>query len=283
VIQCYPMALDAQFIQIAQSAFDPYVPDSGTEHMAPLLYSLARMVRPETVVEFGSGYTTLFLLRALADNAVDVDTERRLLREKTLAVFGEDSSDLLLGDGKTDARAMHWYSSGGKACAVDPGYYINAYCPRLFSFERQSADHPYTKAMRDTVSALEHQGIFVPFYDAMFSAKALPREAFPIDLAWNDDTAYREFFGELWDALNPRGGIFVFHNVPACEEWWLAIEWMKEQRAAAGDLEVLILQEPHKLNQNGCAILRRVSDYRPPFALGDPPAIVDRLKQFMKG
>ncbi|WP_434047556.1 MULTISPECIES: hypothetical protein [Sorangium] len=43
----------------------------------------------------------------------------------------------------------------------------------------------------------------------------------------------------------------------------------------------MVLQESHKLNQNGRAILRRVSEHRPPFALADPPAIIERLKQFI--
>nr|AHB82067.1 methyltransferase [Jahnella sp. MSr9139] len=275
------MPLDAQFFQIAQTSFNPHNPDSGTEHMAPLLYSLIRMVRPRTVVEFGSGYTTLFTLRALADNADDVRAERQLLREKTLAVAGGTLSTMLTEDGKPHPVAMQWYSSGGKACAVDPGYYLDAYEPRLFSFERQPHDHPYVQAMRDAVEQLELQRLFEPFYGAQFSAKALPQGALPVDLAWNDDNAYREFFEEFWEVLNPRGGLLIFHNVPASDEWWYAIEWMKEQRAAAKDLEVLILQEPHKLNQNGCAILRRVSEYRPPFALSNPPAIIERLSQFM--
>jgi hypothetical protein len=276
------MSIDARFIEIAQAACNPYAPDSGTEHMAPLLYSLIRMVRPRTVVEFGSGYTTLFVLRALADNAADYGDERRLLREKTLAVAGgEDLSSLLTEDGKPGPRAMEWYGAGGKACAVDPGYYMDPYAPRLFSFERHPSEHPYAQTLRDAVHRIGHEGLYQPLYGAGFSAKALPPDALPVDLAWNDDNAYREFFEELWPALNPRGGLFIFHNVTASDEWWYAIEWMKEQRAAERDLEVLILEEPHKLNQNGCAILRRVTAYRPPFALSDPPAIIERLKRFM--
>lgn len=84
------MGMDEQFLKTAQESFNPYVPGSDTELMAPLLYSLARMVRPRTVIEFGSGYTTPFLLRTLADNAADVEVERRLLGEKTLAVIGDD-------------------------------------------------------------------------------------------------------------------------------------------------------------------------------------------------
>jgi hypothetical protein len=275
------MPIDAQFLQIAQAAFNPYTPGSGTEHMAPFLHSLMRMVRPRTVIEFGSGYTTLFMLRALADNAADVEAERRLLREKTLAVPRGDLSALIPKGRTPRPLTMLWFSGGGIACGVDPGYYMRPYEPRLFSFERQEPGSPYTRAMRGAVAQIGHEGLFEPIHGPSFSLGAIPKEALPIDLAWNDDHGYREFFEELWEALNPRGGMFIFHNVPGAEEWWVAVQWMKEQRAAAGDLEVLVLEEPHKLNQNGCAILRRVSAYRPPLALNDPPAIIDRLRQFM--
>ena len=54
-----------------------YLPGYGTERMAPLLHSLVRFHRPERVVEFGFGYTTPFLAKALADNANDVAEERK--------------------------------------------------------------------------------------------------------------------------------------------------------------------------------------------------------------
>ena len=40
----------------------------GTEHMAPLLYSLIRFVRPQRILEIGLGYTTPFLIKGLEGN-----------------------------------------------------------------------------------------------------------------------------------------------------------------------------------------------------------------------
>jgi len=42
-----PYAADPAFISIAQKYFDPYRPDSGTEHVALLLYVLTRMLKPK--------------------------------------------------------------------------------------------------------------------------------------------------------------------------------------------------------------------------------------------
>jgi hypothetical protein len=60
-----------------------------------------------------------------------------------------------------------------------------------------------------------------------------------------------------------------------------AIEWMKEARKSAGDLEVLTLQENHKLNQNSCTILRRTTEYRPHFAEANAPRIHGDAVKFM--
>ena len=40
----------------------------GTEHMAPLLYSLIRFVRPQRILEIGLGYTTPFLIKGFQLN-----------------------------------------------------------------------------------------------------------------------------------------------------------------------------------------------------------------------
>src|SRR5262245_55998177 len=128
------MPLDISFLQIARNAFDPYTPHSGTEHIGPLLYSLVRMTRPEHVVEFGTGYTTLFVLQALADNVADIAAERQLLREKTLALgdlsnikMEKDAPAGPIRHSTRDPRVIEWFGSGGKACAVDPGFYLIPY------------------------------------------------------------------------------------------------------------------------------------------------------------
>lgn len=40
----------------------------GTELVAPFLYNFCRLTRPEKILEIGMGYTTPFLLDAIADN-----------------------------------------------------------------------------------------------------------------------------------------------------------------------------------------------------------------------
>ena len=171
------------------------------------------------------------------------------------------------------AAAAKWLDSGGVACGVDPVFYLQRYAPQLFSFECLPDDHEYVKHMRCAVGALGHESIFTQVCGQSFCKDKLPLDALPIDWAWNDHDRYTEFFAEFWEHLNPSGGIMIFHNVTSAPENLEPIQSMVEQRAPHGDLECLILEEPHKLVQNGCAILRRTTNYRPRFSLMFPESL----------
>lgn len=270
------MPLDTQFIGAATTHFSPFRLSSGTELVSPLLYSLARLIRPKSVVEYGSGYSTLFLLRALADNVLDVELERRSLHNKTSStrllerLASADSS--MSADSK--AATLEWIDSGEIASNVDPLFYLELHNPHLFSFECLPADHDYVQRMRSAVSAVGHEALFTHICGESFRREALPSAALPIDLAWNDNDRYTEFFSEFWDLLNPSGGIMIFHNVPGTKQFCDAIQSMVQQRSQEKDLECLVLEERHKLIQNGCAILRRTTNYKPRFSLSvEPPEI----------
>lgn len=269
--------IDPAFVETAQRYLNPYVMSSGTENVAVLLYALARMTRPKIIVEYGSGYTTLLLLRALADNMRDDAQERSSLLQKSerwLAaapappiVEKQDGRPVMKGH---DAESFNdWFGQGHKACAAKPSHYLQPYEPHLYSFETLGQSHTYVQALEEAISELGVGHLF-SYLHGHFSHAALPKEARAIDWAWNDDHDYVEFFNEFWPHLNPAGGLLIFHNVPAFKPWFDAVEWMKEQRAATNDVEVLVLEEPHKLNQNGCAILRKVSAYTPHYVLADP-------------
>lgn len=253
------MAISASFLGIAQESFNPYALPSGTEHVAFLLYSLVRMTRPRTVVEYGSGYTTLFLLAALAENATDFEEERAGLQAKT-EVLGDDPLAQLK---RKNPAGQAWLAGGGKACAVDPGFYLEPHRPRLYAFEEHAQGGEYAQRLTSAVRRLELSDYLTYVTGAGFSAEALPAEALPIDLAWNDDKDYQQFFESVWPRLNPDGGLMAFHNTVSVAQSWNAIQWMKARQAEAGDLETLTLCEPHKLSQNSCTILRRTSACRP--------------------
>ena len=75
---------DREFLEACRPLYSVHM---GVENAASLLYSLIRFVKPTSVVEVGAGYTSLWLLRALADN----DDELRRLSE----LQGEGGAELL--------------------------------------------------------------------------------------------------------------------------------------------------------------------------------------------
>src|SRR5439155_9930248 len=69
----------------------------GTERVADLLYALVRFTRPRRLLEIGAGYTTPFILQALADNVCD---HRKEVAQLELKRLGQQSknADMLLED-----------------------------------------------------------------------------------------------------------------------------------------------------------------------------------------
>lgn len=276
-------------ISRAEACFSPWTLDSGTALAAPLLYSLVRSLRPRTVVEYGSGYSTPFLAEALRENREGVEREAALLREK--------SFDLLSGIGALDlqgaledlppeaqAKVNAWLDSRDESMGLDPRFYLQPYRPRLRCFERLPAGHEYCAKLRGLLDELTLADLVDIEYDADTAtiAKGIPQDLLPVDLAWNDYADYRTFFEGIWPVLNPLGGVMVFHYGNANFE--ADIAWMRQQRAQAGDLELVTLIEPHKLVQNGCFLLRRTSGCQTPFAPrrndgSVVPQIVDALRE----
>ena len=50
----------------------------GAENLGPLLYAYVRFTKPARVLEVGAGYTSMFILQALRDNAAELDAYREL-------------------------------------------------------------------------------------------------------------------------------------------------------------------------------------------------------------
>jgi predicted O-methyltransferase YrrM len=273
------MAIDETFLRVARERFTPHHRGSGTEHVAFLLYSLVRMSKPRSIVEYGSGYTTLFMLTALADNVADEIDERAALHAKTIAAHEIGDIDPIWDD----PRVAPWFGGGEKASMVNPAYYLERHCPHLFSFEVLEASHEYAGRMREAAATLGLETLLTSISGTTPSLDVLPPRAFPIDLAWNDDRDYFTFFEICWPQLNPRGGLLIFHNTASVPGFWKDIQRMREARAEAGDLEMITVEEPHKLVQNSCTILRRTTEFKPPFLTkGSAPTIFASLRQFRR-
>lgn len=227
---------DGAFFTTLAKHFDPYTATSGTEAMAHLLYAMVLMIRPLTVVEYGPGHTTMFLLKALAENTSSERAERDALLRKTADTGVLDAVPEKADDDRTPwpeaAKAAYrgWLYADGPACTAGPAFYLAVHEPRLYGFEALPTDHAYSSKVRDAVSALGLGEFFEPHYDEGFSPQHLPADSLPVDLAWNDCDDYRAFFEEFWEKLKPNGGVMIFHNATAWTPLYQDILWMRRNR-----------------------------------------------------
>jgi len=218
----------------------------GTEAVGPWLYTLVRMLRPRRTLEVGLGYTTPFLLQALADAERDWSRDREVLAGRP-----PDS----------DRRTV-----------LRPDGFADPYAPKLIAIDDYSIAESNAARVEELVAEIGLRDWLVPlngdFRDHAGSVAALG----PLDFVWFDcggPQEYADFFRLLWSAVSPEGGLVCLHFTHALgrtEEDPPRLELLpgrvlRRVRETAGpDVEILSLLEPHKARQGSVTMLRRVAE-----------------------
>jgi hypothetical protein len=242
------MPLDVNFYKAVEPL---YYPGMGTEHVAPLLYSLIRMTRPRRVLEVGLGYTTPFIAQALVDNVGEFEADRHLLANP-----GED-----------DERRL----------VLAEEYHEGDYAPSHHAIDDFSDEGSSGQAALEVVRALNLESV-IRIHQGDFRGHSLEmgEPAFPLDLVWFDCgglVEYVDFIEEYWRLINPDHGMLLLHFTysklsfvrdgvqdvklicgPVANE-------IKRQQMKAGinaTFEVLSLVEPHKHRQGSVTMIRKL-------------------------
>jgi hypothetical protein len=230
--------------------------------MGPLLYSLVRFAKPRAILELGAGFTSLFLLQALADNAAECGAAAAAAAAVAAAPGGVPwlAPDFGATAAACDAAALHVVDN----CA-----------------------HAHTSAHR-VASAAASLGLSsrLTFHDADALDADLPSRLAPrarhFGLVWIDlGAAHR--LGALvdawWPRVDPQGGMLLVHSTLTNQagQAWLARMRKASNEGANGSevgdcarggssamsaspygrFELLSLLEPHKRFQNSVTLLRR--------------------------
>ncbi|MDT4332323.1 class I SAM-dependent methyltransferase [Methylomonas sp. MED-D] len=256
--------LDARFISGTASLYSPL---SGTEHLAPLLYSLIRSVRPRSVVEFGMGYTTPFIVKALSDNQQDVDRERPLLIAKTREAHQVAN---------TVESQRDWFLA--QPTGADPRFYEPEYQPMLYAFDDFSEEYSSAPKVMEALTALGLERFMtLSKSSAINHSSIIAPSHLPIDLAWNDALDYEAFFDEYWPLVNPNGGLMIFHNtVNGCPKCAMFVKQLKlKQVSQFSDFELLSFFEPYKLHQNSYTVIRKITAFKEHFLDWDQKSIAE--------
>lgn len=241
----------------------------GTENAAPLLYALVRMLRPRSVLEVGLGYTTPFLLRALADAAAD--------RQRDL--------DVLRGRVPDHARRY----------TLRPEPFHGDYAPRLIAIDDFSIDESNATRVQAVATGLGLADRLMTLDgDFRGMVEAVAAHA-PLGFVWFDcggPQEYADFLRLFWPLIDPEGGVLALHfthglgrtvgeDPPRLE--LLPSRVLAHIRAQVDrNVELLSLVEPHKHRQGSVTLLRRVppaehlgvadpATPEPDFGLGVPP------------
>lgn len=251
-----------------RSAVAPlFVPEMGTETVAPLLATLIKLVRPRRVLEVGMGYTTPFLAAALTEVAEEVRAESPALAAKTRPYLDADAP-----------LTEEWLNA--EPALLAPEFYHHAYAPQLVAVDDlsipESSSGRVQGVLRDL--GLDHL-VTVVNADLRDCRDRFPADFGPIDFAWVDAWECLYFFDNFFDLINPDGGLLVMHYLMTYPEGEGFLRYLAaQQRSRPGEFEIVNLLEPHKLTQNSITIVRRTGGVVPrryaeaggEFRLGEP-------------
>ncbi len=263
------MPLDSNFFKTVERL---RMPGLGTEAVAPLLYSLIRATRPRRLLEIGLGYTTPFILQALADNVADFDAGVKALAIKTEHYKTERAARLNAGapEWSQEAAAAKSAWADSEPPLADPAYYSVEYAPLLYAFDNHSEDSA-AKLVHGVVQELHVSSLLhvIPEDFRGGSHKVAPQGA-SLDFVWLDCGGYSEylaFFKEYWDLVCGKNGLVVMHytlNNPFIGHIVKDLK-LKQATTHFNEFELLSFLEPHKFRQNSFTILRKYGDFAEDF------------------
>mmetsp|Transcript_25982 Transcript_25982/g.55640 ORF Transcript_25982/g.55640 Transcript_25982/m.55640 type:complete len:683 (+) Transcript_25982:126-2174(+) len=215
-----------------------YNPCMGVENLGPLLYSFLRMTKRRRVVEIGAGFTTLWILQALKDNDVELQSIRSIQQSgeckllnidwtihPTIEDFDAESSQLLCIDNCEHQRET---ASGAGAVARSLG--LDSY----LEFLRGDA---FDMKLEDST----------------------------VDVLWCDfgvGARMSEFISSAWDCIRP-GGFLLCHSTLTNENTRLWLEAIRNRQPKhitgiePGEYVELSLLEGHKRFQNSVSIIQK--------------------------
>lgn len=220
-------------------------PGMGTENAAPLLYSLVRMLRPRRAMEVGLGYTTPFLLRALADAEADWRRDLEVLQGRV--------------------------ADSARRGTLRPDPFRDDYAPKLIAIDDFSIAESNATRVQAMAGGLGLAGRLVALDGDFRDQVAAVATHAPLDFVWFDcggPPEYADFLRLFWDLIDPEGGVLALHfthglgrtggeDPPRLE--LMPGRVLAHIRAQIDrNVELLSLVEPHKHRQGSVTLLRRV-------------------------
>jgi hypothetical protein len=245
---------DHEFLSSIESF---YSPDTGTELMGPLIYSLFRSTRPATTVELGAGYTTMWLVKAAHDAMREAAQER----DSSWVLWDSDVGRNTVMQAQRDGTLT---GKGTRAATAQKAYSPKVHCVDIFDIAAGShyGNMGAFEAALESMTGAKNGGSWQLHTSDWGDWVKSWDTRIPIDLLWLDGFN-RETFDAYWPLVNPDGGVCILHSTLNNHKNYAFIQELKLQQATKSfcDFELLSLCEPHKWNQNSCTLLRKTSQF----------------------
>ena len=277
----------AAFLRAAAPLYNLHM---GAENMGPMLYALVRFTKRVLVLEIGAGYTSLFLLQALHDNARELDAfARNHAAGRCVVPSAEPGApdmpwcvDAVLdawreggarvgGQSSDDAGSRS--SSSGSFAASASAESGNATGARGVLHCVDNMAHAHTTAPQ-VLSAARSLGLEAHLTLHVADAWTLAEDFAPcvsLDMLWVDFGAgarLDEFLSMWWPRLSGEGGLLIIHSTLTNQ---LTREWLEKMRALQvegglhgkgafgtyASFRELSFREPHKMFQNSFSIFQK--------------------------
>jgi len=213
--------------------------------MGPLIYSILRFVKPRRCLEIGAGYTSIFMLQALDDNAREAEAWQQWCGAE-VGQEAERQSPWLVHD------ALPTLGQGVLHC-VDNLAHEATTTPHLLKVAQKLGIADRLKLVLDDARAfLSESAQEVPTFDFVWLDGLLdfapPRNG---DVGQGLDV----FLGEVWPRVAP-GGYVLLHSTITNS---VVRQWLENvQNAKWGPPgSVLSFMEPHKRFQNSTTLLQK--------------------------
>ena len=176
----------------------------GVELASPFIYSLIRLTRPRKVLEVGAGYSSLFILQALADNLGDYNQNKKLMEGQVRLDEHVGLKRVVRGKGLLRRHPLP---------LALPDYYKAEYNPHLSIIDNVSHAASSAGHVRDVAKKLNLDSL-LQFHEGDFRglSKSFGQELLPFDFVWFDCGSLREytdFLEEYWNLVNRDGGLFT--------------------------------------------------------------------------
>ena len=229
----------------------------GTENVGHLLYALVKMIRPETCMAIGLGYSTLFILKALSENHEDTQYD--------LSVLNGNISDT--------ARKGVLYQQHFDE--LEDTHTL----PLLHGVDNFSEAGSHTNELEAYISELGYQEFFT-LHNCDFRKLDTANIAATggVEFIWLDcghQLDYPDLINTFWPLLSENGGIMIIHYTAVDidiedenERVKLvisgatanAIKKQQLQQGISARFEFMSIVEPHKFRQGSVSVLRKLGD-----------------------